>query len=220
VERRPWYVTDLEKIELRLIVYSDKRITLYLTAIPQRPEERASRWISIRLTIVPSLFFEDESVTIYPVRWDNRTPEFDVARLLGYEGPEDSTDGLLGVPKVLGARLEDYASAHEGRPGPTNRAGYARMVYLSIVTITTLGYGDIVPITPWARAWIGVEAVTGILLIGLFLNALAQEIAASVAGTPGEVQSKVEPRTNTAEPVAAADRPREQAAPSSTPHPA
>ena len=49
------------------------------------------------------------------------------------------------------------------------------MLYLSVVTITTLGYGDIVPITPLARFFTGIEALGGIVLIGLFLNSLAYE---------------------------------------------
>jgi voltage-gated potassium channel Kch len=49
------------------------------------------------------------------------------------------------------------------------------MLYLSATTITTLGFGDIVPLTTPARLAISVEAVTGILLMGRFLNAVAKE---------------------------------------------
>jgi len=52
---------------------------------------------------------------------------------------------------------------------------FARMLYLSVVTITTLGYGDIVPVSTTARTLIAIEAVVGILLVGLFLNAIAHE---------------------------------------------
>ena len=48
-----------------------------------------------------------------------------------------------------------------------------RMLYLSAVTITTVGYGDIVPITPQARALVMLEAIVGAILIGLFLNSLS-----------------------------------------------
>lgn len=46
--------------------------------------------------------------------------------------------------------------------------------YFSVVTITTLGYGDIVPKTEVARFLTAVESILGILTIGLFLNAVAQ----------------------------------------------
>ena len=48
-----------------------------------------------------------------------------------------------------------------------------RMIYLSVVIITTPGLGDIIPITWQARAMVGTEAISGIVLAGLFLNALA-----------------------------------------------
>ena len=49
------------------------------------------------------------------------------------------------------------------------------MLYLSAVTITTVGYGDIVPLTTISRVLVGIEAVLGIVLIRLFLNALSYE---------------------------------------------
>lgn len=49
-----------------------------------------------------------------------------------------------------------------------------RAVYLSAVTITTLGFGDVVPVTTQARVLVGLEAVLGITVAGLFLNALAR----------------------------------------------
>ncbi|TBZ35965.1 two pore domain potassium channel family protein [Rhizobium leguminosarum bv. viciae] len=51
------------------------------------------------------------------------------------------------------------------------------MTYVSAVVITTLGLGDIVPISPMARTLVAAEAVIGILLAGLFLNALASQMS-------------------------------------------
>ena len=48
-----------------------------------------------------------------------------------------------------------------------------RMAYFSTTTITTIGYGDIVPLTDGARALTGIEAIVGVIVIGLFLNAVA-----------------------------------------------
>ena len=47
-------------------------------------------------------------------------------------------------------------------------------VYFSVVTITTLGYGDIAPQTELARVLTALEAGLGIVTIGLFLNAVAR----------------------------------------------
>ena len=49
---------------------------------------------------------------------------------------------------------------------------YSRMLYLSMVTITTLGYGDIIPLTTLTRILVGVEAVLGILILGAFATVL------------------------------------------------
>jgi voltage-gated potassium channel Kch len=49
------------------------------------------------------------------------------------------------------------------------------MLYLSATTITTLGFGDIVPLTTPARLAISIEAVIGIVMMGLFLNAVSRE---------------------------------------------
>ncbi|MCJ8286379.1 MAG: potassium channel family protein [Halomonas sp.] len=46
-------------------------------------------------------------------------------------------------------------------------------IYFSVVTITTLGYGEITPVTDPARALTALESLSGILFIGLFLNSLA-----------------------------------------------
>lgn len=48
-----------------------------------------------------------------------------------------------------------------------------RMLYFSVVVVTTLGFGDIVPATDGARAAVMFEVLLGVLLIGLFLSSLA-----------------------------------------------
>ncbi|PCJ29209.1 MAG: hypothetical protein COA99_19640 [Moraxellaceae bacterium] len=50
---------------------------------------------------------------------------------------------------------------------------FIQSIYFSVITITTLGYGDISPVTETARLISAVEALSGIVLIGLFLNSLA-----------------------------------------------
>ncbi len=58
----------------------------------------------------------------------------------------------------------------------TTRPSYSNFLYLSIVTITTLGYGDIVPISSAGRVLIAIESLTGIVLMGFFLNAVGRKI--------------------------------------------
>ena len=58
---------------------------------------------------------------------------------------------------------------------------FVQSVYFSVTTITTLGYGDIAPITEMARVVTATEALLGIFLIGLFLSSVAYSIAKSEA---------------------------------------
>jgi hypothetical protein len=53
----------------------------------------------------------------------------------------------------------------------------SRMLYLSVVVVTTLGLGDIVPLSDEARAFVGGEAIAGIILVGLFFWSIARSKA-------------------------------------------
>ncbi len=66
--------------------------------------------------------------------------------------------------------LEQYKNAHENNRYDID---FGNMLYFSVVTITTLGYGDISPKTGFARFLISTEVLVGILLFGFFLNELA-----------------------------------------------
>lgn len=53
------------------------------------------------------------------------------------------------------------------------KSGFVNSFYLSIVTITTLGFGDITPSTDIGKIIVSTQALLGILLFGLFLNAIS-----------------------------------------------
>jgi hypothetical protein len=46
--------------------------------------------------------------------------------------------------------------------------------YLSVVTVTTLGFGDIVPVNSKGRWSIGFEVIAGIIIFGFFINAVTK----------------------------------------------
>lgn len=50
---------------------------------------------------------------------------------------------------------------------------FGSWLYYSIVTITTLGFGDYTPAHAWAQAITAVEVVVGLSVFGFFLNAVA-----------------------------------------------
>lgn len=81
----------------------------------------------------------------------------------------------IRLPASLGTELDAFAAGANGLPyaigGWWDR--FCRMLYFSGITIATVGYGDIVPITTLGRMLALAESVLGVILIGLAINALA-----------------------------------------------
>jgi len=50
-------------------------------------------------------------------------------------------------------------------------------IYYSVVTFTTLGFGDIVPLTNWARLAVGAEVVLGYVMLGGLISIFANKFA-------------------------------------------
>jgi hypothetical protein len=65
---------------------------------------------------------------------------------------------------------------------PVKRNVFANLIYYSFVTLTTLGYGDIIPVSPYARALSSLEAVIG----QLFIAVLIAGLVGMHIGQPGE----------------------------------
>jgi hypothetical protein len=80
---------------------------------------------------------------------------------------------LLLIPVPLDEQIHDLAGDLRGIPRRESGAIW-RMLYLSASTITTAGFGDIVPVTTSARLLVTSEAIFGVVFIGMFLNALAR----------------------------------------------
>ncbi len=51
------------------------------------------------------------------------------------------------------------------------------MLYYSVVTFTTLGFGDVVPLTPAAAWWVMAEVVVGYIMLGGLISILATKLA-------------------------------------------
>lgn len=81
----------------------------------------------------------------------------------------------FAAPPSLKDRVFQLRTQAQGFNTAADMHGFGRMLYLSAVTITTVGYGDIVPLTDASRIAVACEAIAGVVLIGLFLNAVAHE---------------------------------------------
>jgi Ion channel len=76
---------------------------------------------------------------------------------------------------LLGEPLGQSAAASQSESFPV-------LVYYSLATLTTLGYGDIVPATPLARALAAPEAVAGQLYIAILIAQLVAVHTSQRAG--------------------------------------
>lgn len=52
---------------------------------------------------------------------------------------------------------------------------YAKSVYFSFTTLTTLGYGDIIPVSPWAKMLTNLEAIVGELYPAILISTLVND---------------------------------------------
>ena len=68
--------------------------------------------------------------------------------------------------------------------------GFFSNLYFSIITITTLGYGDITPIGGGGKFLAASESLLGIILIGLFLNSLSHQHGVEVQENEKKIQQK------------------------------
>lgn len=68
-----------------------------------------------------------------------------------------------------------FAAAYRAVPGqfgPSQPDSFASALYFSIVTMTTLGFGDIAPLTGCARILVAFEALFGIFMLAILLGVL------------------------------------------------
>lgn len=76
-----------------------------------------------------------------------------------------------GIFYMLGESAFDIA--HQ----PTLPWSLFTMTYYSVVTFTTLGFGDITPTTPLSASIVMIEVVVGYLMLGILISILADKVA-------------------------------------------
>ncbi len=79
--------------------------------------------------------------------------------------------GMVLHPGLLNA-LQGFYGSSVGDP-LSQSDQFARMLYFSASAATTVGFGDITPVTTTARTWVTIEVILQIVLIGVFLASLA-----------------------------------------------
>lgn len=93
---------------------------------------------------------------------------------------------LGGVFAALFGTVEAlWPGGFENSLAPRDPVGWQELTYLSFVTLVTLGYGDMVPVTPWARSLATGEAVAGTLfLTTVIARIVSTYVSPAAPGSP------------------------------------
>lgn len=138
------------------IVFSDRKITLQVIGTPNTIGKSTNEMMDTLQLSIGETANKDVSI-VFPNVTDT--------------GDTKIVD-LSGRREFFVKKLNNYHNTLLGR-SYHSRDVFIRMMYFSTSTITTLGYGDIVPITNLARIFVSIESILGVLFIGLFLNSLS-----------------------------------------------
>jgi len=111
----------------------------------------------IHLTVIMYLFQ-------HIISEEEITDDLVYASLLGYF--------LLAIGFAHAYEVLDNLKYMEFKPVKTFDVNEWNYLYYSFTTLTTLGYGDIVPVSPVARRLSGIEAATGVLYVAVFIGRL------------------------------------------------
>ncbi len=102
-----------------------------------------------------------------------------VSQLAGGRGRLARLTGPLALLAVIGWALLYWPSMPAGftyasGPVPGNGGGFLDSLYLSMVTMSTLGFGDIVPTSAWLRIVTPLEALFGFTLLTVAVSWVLQ----------------------------------------------
>jgi hypothetical protein len=99
-----------------------------------------------------------------------------------------STYLLVGVVWTIFYIVLELVSPGSFRiPGDSTATTFsAELYYFSFVTMTTLGYGDVTPVSPMAKSLAILEAVSGVMFLGILVARLLGRYQADDGGGDGE----------------------------------
>ena len=126
-----------------------------------------------------------------------------IAELLGNR--DATVDGLVGaifgyllIAAAWSLLFRQLEILHPGSFDLAQGDRDTQLLYFSLITITTVGYGDVLPLTPVARIWAALEAVVGTLYIAILIGRIVGELrfgrAVRPAARGGKRQRRVSNR--------------------------
>jgi Ion channel len=162
----PTYENNSFHFNIHLSVQGEGVPKWYFFMLPLDMEVHFSRRAAVKKS-------EDKAETAYVfVSINPKDSAGELDELIQTKGRDNKIQiNVVPILNELNDQMVANADSMKGFPGRA-AGNFPRMVYLSTVTITTLGFGDIVPITDRARWWVVGEAILGTVIMGLFLWAI------------------------------------------------
>lgn len=168
-----------ESFSIHTLKTYDKKLGFSVYSVFEKNQDLVGMNIDLYFALNPELTTCDDKSECYSTRIIQTVrPIIDkennfitlIPQALAYYGDIN----IIKFPIELDKKINGFVAAKEGFPSEAS-GDFGRMLYFSVVTITTLGYGDVVPITDFNRFLVGLESILGLVLIGLFLNSLSRE---------------------------------------------
>jgi voltage-gated potassium channel len=101
-----------------------------------------------------------------------------VGRVLSNEWRPLLAAGLIGLGLLLVAATGMYLIEREAQPQALGSIPQA--MYWAVVTVVTVGYGDVVPITPWGKVFTGFVMLGGLIFFALPVAIIATGFLAEI----------------------------------------
>ena len=96
---------------------------------------------------------------------------------------EATSDGLVGaifgyllIAAAWSLLFRQLEILHPGSFDLAEGDRDPQLLYFSLITITTVGYGDVLPLTAVARIWSALEAIVGTLYIAILIGRIVGEL--------------------------------------------
>jgi hypothetical protein len=139
----------------------------------ERPKNFYERTLTFRMRTAASI--GGRSITVRGQAQQLTDCDLDVLRL-HYRSVERTREGFQAVLPITPDVNSLIETVSEEQMGYAPRSAFldrlSRMFYFSVSALTTTGFGDILPLTAGARLLASLESIGGIVLAGLFVNAL------------------------------------------------
>ncbi len=180
------YVEESEYGQAPLVLYLLK--ALVVLAIIYEVSYTKWQFFLALMIALPSLFFnwfpETDAFRIIRIFLDTLLYVYAIFMILSILMPQQSADietiyGAISLYILLGLcwanlygliELMSPSSFVFSNPAILRPFEWSDYLYYSFVTLTTLGYGDIVPIAPQARSCAILEAIAGVIFIAVMVS--------------------------------------------------